>query len=506
MQLIGLHGLGAVVGSVSLRNGPAGTTDRHPTRVEWIDCHAVASRLPVPSKLSGPTAIGALLQASHVGRVDVEATVSGLDARPCRLLGRGAQYGRGGMTVSMPSKEASAVLRAAGQGRMHARRPVRPSSCPPSRSAPETALGAAGRGTRQGRHGHAQGADGRCGQVAQRGWPRLVGVLLACVLVAACTSAADRRSTATSQLRPPGLARRDYWPTSGWRTAAPAAQGMDPAVLDQLDTKVPAYHSQVRSLLVVRHGYLVYEHYWQGFAASDGHDVRSVTKSVTSALVGIALGEGKLKGLDQTVGELLARHLPKDADPRLARVTVEQLLTMTSGLPGDDPSIGGDWSLMDRLIHSRDWVRHILSRRLAANPGTSFAYSNATSHLLSAIVADATGQSTLEFARARLFGPLGISSAKAPEPVFVPHPSQAVVKAYEQAPVAWPTDPQGYHLGSATSSCPLATWPSSATCTSTAAAGTPPRCSQPTTWPTPPARTAPHPLMRPPRPTATSGG
>jgi len=72
---------------------------------------------------------------------------------------------------------------------------------------------------------------------------------------------------------------------------------MDPAVLDDLDTKVPAYHSQVRSLLVVRHGYLVYERYWQGFAASDGHEVRSVTKSVTAALVGIALGEASSRAL-----------------------------------------------------------------------------------------------------------------------------------------------------------------------------------------------------------------
>jgi CubicO group peptidase (beta-lactamase class C family) len=222
---------------------------------------------------------------------------------------------------------------------------------------------------------------------------------------------------------------------------------MDPAVLDELDTKVAAYHAQVRSLLVVRHGYLVYERYWQGFAASDGNDVRSVTKSVVSALVGIALGEGKLTGLDQTVGALLARHLPPNADPRLARVTLEQLLTMTSGLAGDDPSLGGDPRISQRQGASRDWVGHILGRRLATAPGTSFAYSSATSQLLSAIVADATGVSTLAFARARLFGPLGIASAKAPEPVFVAHPSPAMLRAYERAPVAWPTDPQGYQLG-----------------------------------------------------------
>jgi CubicO group peptidase (beta-lactamase class C family) len=222
---------------------------------------------------------------------------------------------------------------------------------------------------------------------------------------------------------------------------------MDPAVLAAIQGNVASIYPQVRSVLVVRHGYLVYERYWQGVTAADGDDVYSVTKSVVSALVGIALGEGKLKGLDQTVGELLARHLPTDADSRLARVTLQQLLTMTSGLAGDDPSLGGDPRVSARQGASRDWVRHILGRRLATTPGTSFAYSSATSQLLSAIVADATGQGTLAFARARLFGPLGIASARAPEPVFVAHPSQAALKAYERAPVAWPTDPQGYHLG-----------------------------------------------------------
>jgi CubicO group peptidase (beta-lactamase class C family) len=180
---------------------------------------------------------------------------------------------------------------------------------------------------------------------------------------------------------------------------------MDPAVLDDVDTKVPDLYPQVRSVLVVRHGYLVYERYWQGVKASDGHDVRSVTKSFVSAVVGIALRDRHLQSLNQTVGELLADHLPATADPRLRQVTLQQLLTMTSGLAGDDSSLGGDDRIWDRLFQSRDCVRHILSRRLESAPGESFAYSSATSHLLSAIVADATGQSPLDYARARLFAP-----------------------------------------------------------------------------------------------------
>ena len=276
--------------------------------------------------------------------------------------------------------------------------------------------------------------------------PVLLVAVLVCLL-AACTSPNGRQATATSQ-GSAGPTQRDYWPTAGWRTAAPDQQGMDPAVLAELDAKVPARYPQVRSLLVVRHGYLVYERYWHGLDAADGHNSHSVTKSVTSALVGIALADHKLKHLDQTVGELLAAHLPPTADPRLRRVTLEQLLTMTSGLASDARPGGSDELRWNQLLNSRDWVRHILGRRLVSQPGTSFAYSSASSQLLSAMVADATGVSLLAYARAKLFGPLGIATTNAlVQPVRRWPPTPAELAAYEQAPVAWPTDRQGYQVG-----------------------------------------------------------
>jgi CubicO group peptidase (beta-lactamase class C family) len=297
-------------------------------------------------------------------------------------------------------------------------------------------------------HHQAKAAAGRLRGAAWHGWRRLGGALLVCLLAAACTSPDGRQGTATSRPPSAGPTQRDYWPTAGWRTAAPNQQGMDPQVLDDLDTQVPERYPQVRSLLVVRHGYLVYEHYWQGFDAADGQEIHSVTKSITSALVGIALGQQRLKSLDQTVGELLAAHLPKHVDPRVRAVTVRQLLTMTGGLPGDDPSTGGDVRLSTRLFRSRDWLGHILGRPLADKPGTTWAYSNASSHLLSAIVADTTGRSTLAYARAKLFGPLGIHSDNTFQPRaerLTATPAQQ--QAYQQAAVAWPRDPQGYHFG-----------------------------------------------------------
>jgi CubicO group peptidase (beta-lactamase class C family) len=280
-----------------------------------------------------------------------------------------------------------------------------------------------------------------------RRWTRLLVAGLGCVLAAACTSTDRQEATGTSQASSTPT-ERDYWPTAGWRTAAPAEQGMDPAVLDDLDTQVSDNYPQVRSVLVVRHGYLVYERYWQGVKASDGQSGFSATKSFTSAVVGIALRDGHLQGLDQTVEKLLGAHLPAKADPRLRRVTVKQLLTMTSGLAGDDSTLGGDDDIWIKMLKSPDWVRHILGRRLVSTPGAEFAYTDANSHLLSAMVADATGQSTLAFAQAKLFGPLGIATDNALEPTISHWPlTSAELAAYEQASVAWPKDPQGYHYG-----------------------------------------------------------
>jgi CubicO group peptidase (beta-lactamase class C family) len=267
-------------------------------------------------------------------------------------------------------------------------------------------------------------------------------------MVAACSNSPSRERPSVAKSQPAATVARAYWPTAGWRTAAPTDHGIDSAALAQVEDQVDTGYPQVRSVLVVRHGYLVYERYWHGLDETAGHDVRSVTKSVIGALVGIAIADGKIKSLDQTIGELLPTQLPQDADPRLAGVTVRQLLTMTSGLAGDDQSLGGDANLEDAMWKSPDWVRHILGRRLQADPGTRFAYSSASSHLLSAIVANASGRSTLAFARAKLFDPLGIRTNGAYEPVLN-KVDAATVKAYQRASVAWPVDPQGYHYGAA---------------------------------------------------------
>ena len=278
---------------------------------------------------------------------------------------------------------------------------------------------------------------------------RLAVIVLVCLFAAACTASRPDTQPTPEPSLPAAPVERDYWPTAGWRTAAPEDHGMDPAPLGMVEDQVAKAYPQVRSVLIVRHGYLVYEHYWHGLDQTSGHEVRSVTKSVVGALVGIALAEGKIKSLDSTVGEFLPAQLPKDADPRFADVTVRHLLTMTSGLAGDQDQAGGDPRIADAMVASSDWVRHILGRRLATDPGTRFAYSDASAHLLSAIVANISDKSTLEYARDELFNPLGIRSEKAFEPVLSDDIDPATLEAAERATVGWAVDPQGYNFGGA---------------------------------------------------------
>jgi CubicO group peptidase (beta-lactamase class C family) len=253
-------------------------------------------------------------------------------------------------------------------------------------------------------------------------YPRAALMVVVCVLAVACTGRTG--TSVSSQDRQPA----SEWPTQGWRTAAPAEEGMDPKGLAVIDEDAGGVYPGLRSVLVVRHGVLVFERYYHGATPATYFNVFSVTKSVTSTLVGIALGEHTVGGLDQPIGRLLVRHLPPRADPRLRTATLEQVLTMTAGLPADPPN-GHD---PPDLAHARDWVRFVLSQHPATTPGARFAYSSDGSHLLSAIVADATGQSTLRYAQVKLFGPLGIASD---------HPFEPLFAAPTRRPISGPASP-----------------------------------------------------------------
>jgi CubicO group peptidase (beta-lactamase class C family) len=221
--------------------------------------------------------------------------------------------------------------------------------------------------------------------------------LLSLVVVAAGAAAPLPAYTA-----PPAQAQ--VWPTDGWRTSAPEEQGMDSEQLAALFDVIAARRAEIHSVLVVRNGALVAEAYAPPYTAETEHRLYSCTKSVTSALVGIAVGEGYIEGVDQPALGFFPDRTFDNIDEVKQAMTLEDLLTMRSGLDWPDENM----SLTYDLAVSRDWIGFVLNRPMAAAPGTEFVYNNGVSHVLSAIVQAATGSSTLAFAQEQLFEPLGI--------------------------------------------------------------------------------------------------
>ena len=186
--------------------------------------------------------------------------------------------------------------------------------------------------------------------------------------------------------------------TNDWKASAPAEQGMDAATLSKMAAHVRAELPHVRSILIARHGRLVFEEYYNGGNASELQNIQSMTKSVTSALVGVAIMQGRLK-LDQKVLDFFP-EINSPRDPRVRAMTVRHLLTMSSGIREGPPQ----WDKVDD--HP---AMSALMEQLDAQPGNKFNYSGYASHVLATVISRATHTSFWDFADASLFHPLRIS-------------------------------------------------------------------------------------------------
>lgn len=196
-----------------------------------------------------------------------------------------------------------------------------------------------------------------------------------------------------------------------WATASPASEGLDPAVLVELAGEVDAGDwDDISSLLVVRNGRLVFERYWNDHTPTDLHVVNSVTKSVTSLLVGIAQAEGALPALDTPILDLLPPYPSLDHPEGKDGITLEHVLTMRTGLEWDEHSTNysADANPVKDLAASPDWPRFTMGLPLATPPGSRFTYNSGVSVLLSAALQRALGITAEAFATSRLFAPLGI--------------------------------------------------------------------------------------------------
>jgi len=240
----------------------------------------------------------------------------------------------------------------------------------------------------------------------------LLIILFLCTTMSSFSTVSGQ--SGTDEVVPPSQknAPRDYWPTEGWRSSTPQEHGMNNETLYDMVRLIDAQDYPVLSIVIVKDGYIVFEQYLSEYLTAQYHHLlHSVTKSFAGTLIGIALQQGLLSGVNETVLSFFPEYEIANPDPRKDRMTIEDLLTMTPGLDWDEwstPYVDPDTNTLMGMMYSSDAVKFVLDRPMASEPGTTWTYCGGASVLLGAIIQQVSNSSTLEFAHEYLFDPLGI--------------------------------------------------------------------------------------------------
>jgi len=228
----------------------------------------------------------------------------------------------------------------------------------------------------------------------------LLGIVVG--IVVGCARGAFVQAPAATHVAAP------YWPTAGWRSSTPEEQGMDSGLLSAMLKELLDENYAIDSVTVVRNGYMVVNVSIHPFSSTSKHNIYSCTKSVVSALVGIAINQDYIEGLNQAVLDYFPQRTIANRDANKEAMTLEHLLTMTTGFRCQDSYLYR-WSGLNQMRESEDWVQFVLDLPMESEPGERFEYCNGASHLLSGIIHETTGMSASEYAEEYLFDPLGIS-------------------------------------------------------------------------------------------------
>lgn len=197
--------------------------------------------------------------------------------------------------------------------------------------------------------------------------------------------------------------RRPHWPTDDWRTISSTSAGLDTQALSAASEVIREKFPGVRALLIARGGRLAYEKYFHGGSVTEPINIKSVSKGIITALVGIAIREDHLASLDQPVAALVPQYFEEGGDDKKTEIRLHHLLDMTSGL---------HW--IENGAPTRKWARrghssgYYLSLPLDCAPGECFNYSTASTHLISEILTLQSGTTTRAFAERHLLDPIGL--------------------------------------------------------------------------------------------------
>ncbi len=194
----------------------------------------------------------------------------------------------------------------------------------------------------------------------------------------------------------------------GWKTNNLKFQKVDTARIYQLFSQLQSGENKLHSMLVVKNSELIIEEYFNGHSVDQPHDLRSTTKSIRSILMGIAIDKGFIASIDDPITKYLKQPVPtKNLDERKQAITIQHLLTMSSGLDCNDwnkKSRGQE----DRVYKKKDWLQYTLNLPMVNDPGTVANYCSMGVVLAAEIISQASGMTIDKFAEKYLFEPLGI--------------------------------------------------------------------------------------------------
>lgn len=196
-------------------------------------------------------------------------------------------------------------------------------------------------------------------------------------------------------------------PSKEWRISNPEEQGMRSEILADMMEYIIDNNIDIDSILIVRNGKIIIDSYFYPFSKGQKHPIRSCTKSIMSALIGIAINKGFIESVNQPITDFFPDHTFANMDDQKKSITLEDFLMMSSGLNCRDSYLY-NWVGLNEMRNSPDWVQYVLNLPMAENPGDKFEYCNGVSHVLSAIIQKSTQMKTSDFASKFLFGPLGI--------------------------------------------------------------------------------------------------
>jgi CubicO group peptidase (beta-lactamase class C family) len=195
-------------------------------------------------------------------------------------------------------------------------------------------------------------------------------------------------------------------------------QGIDSELLADMLQKIKEENLKIRSVIIIKNGKLVLESYVHPYNKDVMHDVKSVSKSIISSIVGIALKEKIIESINQKIVDFLPEYFPKEADPQKKEINLAHLLSMSTGLEIDE-----NGPVMNDIMSKEDWIKETFKRPLTSAPGDQFSYCTFLTHTISIILTKSSGTGLMDMGNKYLFEPLGIKQ------------------------VHWGKGPQGYYFG-----------------------------------------------------------